>query len=112
MFTFLILPNFSRTSINKYVSDDLYTAEIVAHEIGHNLNMEHDFGKDESKTRFCKTDNSACTGINGIMDYWYPNHGLTLIWTCCSRYDYTIYFNQKNVRILISTPRTKIIKCI
>merc|ERR1712150_90723 len=57
---------------------------------------EHDFGKDESKTRFCKTDNSAYTGINGIMDYWYPNHGLTLIWTCCSRYDYTIYFNQKN----------------
>ena len=73
--------------------------------------MDHDF-KDgwngEKKTRFCPTDDSACTDVNGIMDYWNPEHGLNLAWTCCSRHDYTIYFNKKNVCILIHTKIRKL----
>ena len=32
-----------RTSINEYFVSDAATGQIVAHEIGHNLNMLHDF---------------------------------------------------------------------
>ena len=76
-----------RASINAYLVDDLISAETVAHEIGHNLNMDHDFieanGPDDKVARNCPTDGSSCTDINGIMDY-YEDSPLT--WTCCSRY--------------------------
>ena len=42
----------------------------MAHEIGHNLNMNHDFDGTPGVTRTCSTDNSICTNIGGIMDYY------------------------------------------
>ena len=49
--------------------------KIIAHEIGHNLGMSHDFDPNPSNPsnpndRFCTTDESLCTGIGGIMDYF------------------------------------------
>ena len=86
-----------RSSINLYIEgDDLATAETIAHEIGHNLNMQHDFTdpfSDPKTPRSCPTDGSTCTGISGIMDYFEPR---PLSWTCCSRHDYTSLFNEYN----------------
>ena len=83
-----------RTSISLYAYTDLGTALTIAHEIGHNINMKHDFDNNTpGYPRICPTDSSSCTNIGGIMDYFQedPNK-----WTCCSRYDYTEYFNQYN----------------
>ena len=45
--------------------------QIVAHELGHNLNMRHDFIDPFSvpKTDRFSTDGTKCTDDNGIMDY-------------------------------------------
>ena len=44
--------------------------QTIAHEIGHNLNMKHDFNTNPGDTRTCTTDGSSCTNIGGIMDYF------------------------------------------
>ena len=97
MFLFL----WYRSSINEYFVDDINTAETVAHEIGHNLNMSHDFleiqGPNNKENGICPTDDSTCTDVSGIMDYY---ESAPLSWSCCSRYDFTTWFNSYNVCIL------------
>ena len=44
--------------------------QTIAHEIGHNLNMEHDFDPNPGDSRTCTTDGSSCTNIGGVMDYF------------------------------------------
>ena len=45
--------------------------QTIAHEIGHNLNMKHDFiDPTPGDTRTCTTDGSSCTDIGGVMDYF------------------------------------------
>ena len=78
---------FLRASINEYLDDDISTAEIVAHEIGHNLNMSHDFSNilfsGTKIPRYCPGAGSICTNVNGIMDYFEEG---PLSWSCCSRF--------------------------
>ena len=59
-----------RTSITKYVWEDEYTAEIVTHEIGHNLGLSHDFD-DAIKRKTGKMVPRQVDGIDckGYMDY-------------------------------------------
>ena len=46
-------------------------SQTIAHEIGHNLNMAHDFiDPNPGATRTCTTDGSSCTDIGGVMDYF------------------------------------------
>ena len=89
----------TRASISAYYSSDIYTAEVISffrnnelshfvwfylqtitHEIGHNLNMEHDFKCKPSTPspaecdRFCATNPSqTCTNIGSNMDYYEVN---------------------------------------
>ena len=44
--------------------------QTIAHEIGHNLGMAHDFNGKQENTRTCTTDGSSCTDIGGVMDYF------------------------------------------
>ena len=46
--------------------------QIVAHELGHNLNMRHDFIDPFSvpKTDRFSANGTKCTDDNGIMDYF------------------------------------------
>jgi len=94
-----------RISINSWVSSDLALSETIAHEIGHNLNMEHDFDPSPGDTRECTTDGSSCTGIGGVMDYF----GDTTKWTCCSNADFKALYDAGSADCLTActdTPTT------
>ena len=64
----------------------------MAHEIGHNLGMFHDFENGNlDDTRYSSTGES-CSGIGGYMDYKsYPNK-----WSKCSVEDFQNYFARLN----------------
>ena len=59
-----------RTSITKYLWEDEYTAEVVTHEIGHNMALKHDFD-DAIKENTGNTVPRKVDGIDcaGYMDY-------------------------------------------
>merc|ERR1712179_599797 len=71
----------SRVSVNRYgiagsqKNKVLYTAETIAHEMGHNLGMRHDFGRTDSRGKKCY----------GYMDY----KDDTNYWSRCSVEDFT-----------------------
>ena len=46
--------------------------QTIAHQIGHGLNMGHDYGTSSSNARTCPTDGSSCTGIGGVLDIGVP----------------------------------------
>jgi len=78
-----------RTNINEYYGD-LDTAQILVHEIGHNLNMGHDFRNGNPNSYRFSSTGEACTAVNGYMDYRSnPNR-----WSPCSVEDMTRYYNQ------------------
>jgi len=56
----------------------------MAHELGHNLGMNHDFLSSPSDPRYDNQGN-ICTGINGVMDYAQRDK-----WTTCSYQDFQV----------------------
>jgi len=83
---------FYRSNINEWFRTDTIAAQIIAHEIGHNLGMYHDFGSSTSVPRYY--NGQACTNIGGYMDYTTsPTR-----WSPCSVGDFTNYYNYVNSR--------------
>jgi len=69
--------------VNEKRENVLATSEVVAHEMGHNMGMLHDFDEEHGG------ENGPCDG-NGIMSYGStPN-----VWSTCSRSDFLALYNQ------------------
>jgi len=80
-----------RTSITMYLGEDEYTAEVVTHEIGHNLALKHDFD-DAIKAQTGEEVPRKVDGVDcaGYMDYIAYTDG----WSQCSVQDFTTYANS------------------
>jgi len=82
---------FYRSNINEWFRTDTITAQIIAHEIGHNLGMFHDF----TNSRGNRYENGQlCTNVGGYMDYTQT----PTKWSDCSVGDFTRYYNFVNSR--------------
>jgi len=77
--------DYIKTSMNEYRNTPGETASVVAHEMGHNFGMSHDFDDKHGGKDNVKCDHK------GIMSYGdAPN-----AWSTCSITDFTQYYNSQ-----------------
>jgi hypothetical protein len=64
----------------------------MAHELGHNLGMLHDFIDPYTNPKTVRTDSTggSCTNVNGVMDYYVT----VLKWSKCSNEKLAEYYQK------------------
>ena len=82
-----------KTSINEFHNNIADSAGVLAHEIGHALGMNHDFGSGGTSDVRYDREGNVCTGINAVMDY--GSRYLTNKFSTCSKQDFKDFYNQQ-----------------
>ena len=91
-FTFLFVDQKWKVSMIETHTGLVETAFTWAHEIGHAMNMQHDFLSYPSFEPRKDKDGKSCTKVSGIMDYSAQRPSL---WTSCSKEDLTKLYNYE-----------------
>ena len=89
------------SSMNEKMSNAVGTAMLVAHEIGHNLGMSHDFDSQHGG------DNGPCD-CKGIMSYC---NNAPQKWSTCSRNDFKAHYNMNKGNWCLSSKFSFFFKC-
>ncbi len=66
----------------------------MAHELGHNLNMKHDFVNEDPTQPRVDSQGNPCTNIGSIMDYAKGKEGNKRQWSTCSVEDMAEMINK------------------
>jgi hypothetical protein len=92
--------SYYKVNINEFLYNAAISGHIMAHELGHNMNMRHDFlnllssQPYQSEGRVCDVDQTTqCNGTGGVMDYSQANYTR---WSCCSKSDFKHLWEANN----------------
>ena len=81
-----------KMSINEWYNNVADSGGVLAHEIGHALGMNHDFGNGGPSDPRPDSSGNTCTGINGVMDY--GSRSSVDKWSTCSKEDFTAWYTR------------------
>ena len=91
-FVYIILDQKYKISINEWYNNLADSAGVLAHEVGHALGMQHDFGSGGTSDVRYDSQGNRCTGINGLMDY--GARSSVDKFSSCSKEDFRTWYNQ------------------
>ena len=80
-----------KLAIIEYQADFSITSYILAHLLGHNIGMHHDYYEDGNANRV-SSSGSSCSNIGGVMDNARVAH-VQHVWSTCSNEDFDKYYN-------------------